>query len=119
MNKFSAILYGLHWAFKYTAWKHEFFRDRLKEKNLTVQIRGTLMDLAGFGGCGRFGWTWLDLGGFGHLCRFGWSCPDSLRLDLKRILLHFDLSGCRQDLFDFVGFVWIWAGFERIPLDLS
>ena len=39
MNKFSAILYGLHWAFKYTAWKHEFFRDRLKEKNLTVQIR--------------------------------------------------------------------------------
>ena len=59
------------------------------------------------------------LGGSGHLCRFGWSCPDSLRLDLKRVLLHFDLSGCGQDLCVFVGFVWIWAGFERIPLDSS
>ena len=69
---------------------------------------------------GDLGFTiWLDLGGSGHLCRFGWSCPDSLRLDLKRVLLHFDLSGCGQDLCVFVGFVWIWVGFERIPLDSS
>ena len=58
-----------------------------------------------------------------------------IRMDLSRFasrgfkadLLHFDLSGCWQDLCDFVGFVWIWAdlsgfrwtllglrGFERI-----
>ena len=54
---------------------------------------------------------WLDLGGSGHLCRFGWSCPDSLRLDLKRVLLHFDLSGCGQNLSVFVGFEAGFAAF--------
>ena len=54
-------------------------------------------DLAGFG------WIWADF------CRFGWICPDLLRVNLKADLLHFDLSGCWQDLCDFVGFVSIWA----------
>ena len=55
-----------------------------------------------------------------------------IRMDLSRFALHFDLSGCWQDLCDFVGFVWIWAdlsgfrwtllglrGFERVLIDLD
>ena len=33
----------------------------------------------GFYDWAGFGWIWADF------CRFGWICPDSLRVDLKRI----------------------------------
>ena len=33
---------------------------------------------------GGFGWIWAEF------CRFGWICSDSLREDLKLVLIHFD-----------------------------
>jgi len=36
---FSTLLYGIALALKYTAWRHKAFRERLKEQNLTAQIR--------------------------------------------------------------------------------
>ncbi|HLF11930.1 MAG TPA: molybdopterin-dependent oxidoreductase, partial [Gammaproteobacteria bacterium] len=36
---FSTLLYGIALAMKYTAWRHPAFRERLKEQNLTAQIR--------------------------------------------------------------------------------
>ena len=36
---FSTLLYGIGLALKYTAWRHKAFRERLKEQNLTAQIR--------------------------------------------------------------------------------
>jgi len=37
--KFALILYGLQWALRVTAWIYPKFKARLKEKDLTVQIR--------------------------------------------------------------------------------
>ena len=37
--KFTLVLYILHWALKVTSWRHAVFRQRLKEKDLSVQIR--------------------------------------------------------------------------------
>jgi len=37
--KLSLILLGLSILIKYTAWRYSAFRDRLKEKNLTAQIK--------------------------------------------------------------------------------
>ena len=67
----------------------------------------------GFHDLAGFGWIWADV------CRFGWICPDSLRVDLKRILLHFDLSGCRQDLCDSDGFEVGLCRFVRILIDFN
>ena len=36
---FSTLLFGIALAMKYTAWRHPAFRERLKEQNLTAQIR--------------------------------------------------------------------------------
>ncbi len=36
---FSTLLYGIALAMKYTAWRHPAFRERLKEQDLTAQIR--------------------------------------------------------------------------------
>jgi trimethylamine-N-oxide reductase (cytochrome c) len=36
---FSLLLFGLYWMFDRTAAKHPFFSERLREKDLTVQIR--------------------------------------------------------------------------------
>src|SRR3970040_630116 len=36
---FSTLLFGIGLAMKYTAWRHPAFRERLKEQNLTAQIR--------------------------------------------------------------------------------
>ena len=36
---FSTLLYGIALAMKYTAWRYPAFRERLKEQNLTAQIR--------------------------------------------------------------------------------
>ena len=36
---FATLLYGIALAMKYTAWRHPAFRARLKERNLTAQIR--------------------------------------------------------------------------------
>src|ERR1700741_584089 len=36
---FSTLLYGIALAMKFTAWRHPAFRERLKEQNLTAQIR--------------------------------------------------------------------------------
>ena len=37
--KFSLILYGLQWALRVTGWIYPAFKKRLKEKDMTVQIR--------------------------------------------------------------------------------
>ena len=37
--RFSLILYGLAWLFRFTAWRHPAFRARLKEMNLTAQLK--------------------------------------------------------------------------------
>ena len=37
--KLSLILYVLPWLLRFKAWSHKEFRDRLKEKNLTVQFK--------------------------------------------------------------------------------
>ena len=37
--KFAAVLYALLWALRLTAWRHRFFRARLREKNLVVQFQ--------------------------------------------------------------------------------
>ena len=37
--KFSLILYALQWALRFSAWRHPAFKTRVKEKDLTVQIR--------------------------------------------------------------------------------
>ena len=37
--KLSLILYALPWLLRFKAWSHKEFRDRLKEKNLTVQFK--------------------------------------------------------------------------------
>jgi len=36
---FSLLLFALYWMFERTAWKYPFFKARLKEKDLVVQIR--------------------------------------------------------------------------------
>ncbi|SVE54750.1 uncharacterized protein METZ01_LOCUS507604, partial [marine metagenome] len=37
--KFSLILYGLHWALRFSSWRYPLFKKRLEEKDLKVQIR--------------------------------------------------------------------------------
>ncbi|NIB38357.1 molybdopterin-dependent oxidoreductase [Pseudomaricurvus alkylphenolicus] len=37
--KFSILLFGMVQALKYTAWRHPSFKERLQQKNLTVQIK--------------------------------------------------------------------------------
>ena len=86
-------------------------------------FRGIWLDL---NGC-RWIWAifiltiWLDLDGSGQTSsRFGWILTDLLYEDLSGFgCIWIDLRRFGQDLGDFIGFVWIWAGFERIPLDLS
>ena len=37
--KFAAILFGLLQLLRFTAWRYPEFRERLKEKNFTAQLR--------------------------------------------------------------------------------
>ncbi|MBI2959539.1 MAG: pyrogallol hydroxytransferase large subunit, partial [Betaproteobacteria bacterium] len=37
--KLPVMLYGVHQAIRYSAWRHASFRDHLRKRNCTVQIR--------------------------------------------------------------------------------